>query len=93
MTFLLEDTVHRMTGLSARKFRLTDRGVIREGMSADLVIFDSQTVADVGTYQEPRRYPPGTDYVIVNGKVTADHGWHTGERGGKMLRQGKERTS
>jgi N-acyl-D-amino-acid deacylase len=84
---LLEDAVHRMTGLPSQKFRLTDRGVIREGAYADLVIFDSHTVADVGTYQEPRRYPPGIDYVIVNGKVTADHGRHTGERSGKMLRQ------
>lgn len=82
----LEEAVHRMTGLPARKFRLTDRGVIREGAYADLVVFDPQTVADVGTYQEPRRYPPGIDYVIVNGKITADHGRHTGERSGRMLR-------
>jgi N-acyl-D-amino-acid deacylase len=83
----LEDAVHRMTGLPAQKFRLTDRGVIREDAYADLVIFDSYTVADVGTYQEPRRYPPGIDYVIVNGRVTADHGQHTGEQNGRMLRQ------
>jgi N-acyl-D-aspartate/D-glutamate deacylase len=82
----LEDAVHRMTGLPAQKFRLTDRGVIREGAYADVVVFDPQTVADVGTYQEPRRYPPGIDYVIVNGKITADRGRHTGERGGRMLR-------
>jgi N-acyl-D-amino-acid deacylase len=85
--FSLEEAVHRMTGLPAQKFRLTDRGVIREGTYADLVVFDSQSVADVGTYQEPRRYPPGIDYVIVNGKITADHGKHTGERRGRMLRQ------
>jgi len=83
---LLEDAVHRMTGLPAQKFRLTDRGVVREGAYADLVVFDPQTVADVGTYQEPRRYPPGIDYVIVNGKVTADHGRHSGEKKGRMLR-------
>lgn len=83
----LEDAVYRMTGLPAQKFRLTDRGAIREGAYADLVIFDPRTVADVGTYQEPRRYPPGIDYVIVNGRITADHGRHTGERGGRMLRQ------
>lgn len=83
----LEDAVHRMTGLPSQKFRLTDRGVIREGAYADLVIFDSHTVADVGTYQEPRRYPPGIDYVVVNGKITADHERHTGERNGRMLRQ------
>lgn len=85
--FSLEEAVYRMTGLPAQKFRLTDRGVIREGAYADIVVFDPQTVADVGTYQKPRRYPPGIDYVIVNGKVTADHGRHTGERGGGMLRK------
>ena len=87
--FSLEEAVHRMTGLPAQKFRLTDRGVIREGAYADLVIFDPRTVADVGTYQEPRCYPPGIDYVIVNGKITADRGKHTGERSGRMLRQKK----
>jgi N-acyl-D-aspartate/D-glutamate deacylase len=85
----LEDAIHRMTGLPAQKFGLTGRGMIREGAYADLVIFDPQTVADVGTYQDPRRYPPGMDYVIVNGKVTADRGRHTGERNGRMLRQKK----
>jgi N-acyl-D-amino-acid deacylase len=85
--FSLEEAIHRMTGLPARKFRLTDRGVIREGAHADLVVFDPSTVADVGTYQDPRRYPPGIDYVVVNGKMTADHGRHTGERGGRMLRR------
>jgi N-acyl-D-aspartate/D-glutamate deacylase len=85
--FSLEEAIHRMTGLPAQKFRLTDRGVIRGGAYADLVVFDSSTVADVGTYQDPRRYPPGIDYVIVNGKMTADHGRHTGERGGRMLRR------
>jgi len=84
--FALEDAVFRMTGLPAQKFCLTDRGVIRAGAYADLVVFNPQVVADVGTYQEPRRYPPGIDYVIVNGKITADHGHHTGERSGRLLR-------
>ena len=83
----LEDAIHRMTGFPAQKFRLADRGVIRESACADLVVFDPQTISETGTYQEPRRYPPGIDYVIVNGKITADHGRHTGERSGKMLRK------
>ncbi len=84
--FSLEDAIHRMTGFPAQKFSFTDRGVIRPGAFADLVIFDPQTIAETGTYQDPRHYPPGVDYVIVNGKITADHGWHTGTRGGRMLR-------
>lgn len=83
----LEDAIFRMTGFPARKFRLTDRGLIREGAYADLVVFDPQVIAEVGTYQEPRQYPPGIDYVLVNGKITADHGRHTGERNGRLLRQ------
>jgi N-acyl-D-amino-acid deacylase len=85
----LEDAIHHMTGFPAQKFKLLDRGVIRAGASADLVVFDPSSIAEVGTYQDPRRYPPGIDYVIVNGKITADHGRHTGERGGKMLRRGR----
>jgi N-acyl-D-amino-acid deacylase len=84
--FSLEDAIYRMTGFPAQKFRLADRGVIREGAFADLVVFNLQTIAEVGTYQEPRCYPPGIDYVVVNGKITADHGRHTGERNGRMLR-------
>lgn len=87
--FSLEEAVHRMTGLAAQKFHLTDRGVIREGAYADLVVFDPHTIAEAGTYQEPRQYPSGIDYVIVNGKITADHGRHTRERNGRVMRQGR----
>jgi N-acyl-D-amino-acid deacylase len=85
--FSLEDAVYRMTGFPAHKFRLTDRGVIRVGAYADLVIFDAQTIAEGGTYQDPRHYPFGIDYVIVNGKVTVDRSTHTGERNGRRLRK------
>jgi len=91
--FSLEDAIHRMTGFPARKFKLTDRGVVREGAFADLVIFDQNVIAEVGTYQEPRQYPPGVDHVIVNGKVTVTHGKHSGRRGGRMLRFKKDGSS
>lgn len=83
----LEDAVHRMTGLSAEKFHLTDRGLIREGAYADIVVFDPHTIADVGTYQEPRRYPPGVSYVVVNGRTIVDRGQHTGVCNGRLLRR------
>ncbi len=82
----LEDAVHRMTGLSAEKFHLTDRGLIRAGAYADIVVFDPHTIADVGTYQEPRRYPPGVSYVVVNGRTAVDRGQHTGVCTGRLLR-------
>ena len=85
----LEDAVYRMTGFAAEKFHLTDRGIVREGAYADLVVFDPATVAEIGTYQQPRQYPLGIDYVVVNGKVTADHGRHTGQRNGLLLRHTK----
>lgn len=86
----LEDAVYRMTGFPAEKFHITDRGIIREGAYADLVVFDPETVAETGTYQHPRQYPPGIDYVLVNGHVTADHARHTGERNGRLLRHTQE---
>ena len=82
----LEEAVHRMTGLPAQKFRLRDRGLICDGSYADLVIFDPQTVADIGTYQEPRRHPPGIHSVIVNGTVTIEQGRHRGTCNGRLLR-------
>ena len=63
----LEEAVRKMTSLPAKKHRLADRGVLRAGAFADIVIFDPETIADVATYAEPRQYPAGIDYVIVNG--------------------------
>lgn len=83
----LEDAIYRMSGFPAQKFGLPNRGVIRPGAFADLVVFDAQTIAEAGTYQEPRQYPPGIDYVIVNGVITVDRGRHTGEQSGRMLRK------
>lgn len=82
----LEDAVQRMTGLSADKFHLTDRGFIRERVYADIVVFDPLTIADIGTYQEPRCYPPGVSYVLVNGRTVVDRGQHTGICNGRLLR-------
>ena len=82
----MEDAVQRMTGLSAEKFNLTDRGFIREGVYADIVVFDPLTIAEIGTYQEPRRHPPGVNYVLVNGRTVVARGQHTGVCNGRLLR-------
>ena len=81
----LPEAIKKMTSMPAAKVGLKDRGAIRTGNCADLVIFDPSTIADKATYTDPEQYPVGIDYVIVNGKVIVDHGAHSGELAGKLL--------
>ncbi|HEV7332144.1 MAG TPA: D-aminoacylase [Flavisolibacter sp.] len=81
----LEEAVRRMTSLPAQKFGLKDRGLLREGMAADVVVFDEKEVADLSTYEKPHAYSKGFRYVMVNGDVVVDEGKHTGVRSGKTL--------
>jgi len=85
----LATAVHRMTGMPAAKFQLLDRGVIRPGAFADLVVFDPARVEDVATYGEPRQAPAGIRAVYVNGTAVARDGRHTGARPGRGLRRGR----
>lgn len=89
----LEEAIRRMTSLPAQKFGFKDRGLLREGFKADIVIFDPATVADQATYEKPHAYSIGYSHVIVNGKVTINPKGHTGKRGGMILwGAGKEKT-
>ena len=83
----LEEAVHRMSGLPATTFRLPERGFIREGFHADLVLFNPAEVIDTATYAEPRQYPRGISHVFVNGVEVVRHGAHTGARPGRALRR------
>ncbi len=83
--FSLETAIHKMTGLPAQKLGLTDRGVIREGARADLVLFDYEKVHDRATYADPRNAPEGFRHVLVNGALTVRDGQHTGARAGRVL--------
>ena len=83
----LELAVHKMSGLTAQQLHFTDRGVIKEGLAADLVVFDPATVADRATFTDPFQYPVGIETVIVNGRVVLDNGRHTGERPGVVIRR------
>lgn len=78
--------IKKITSIAALKMRLQDRGTIREGNFADLVVFDFSTIADKATYTNSEQYPEGIDYVIVNGKTVIDHGNHSGELPGKILK-------
>jgi N-acyl-D-amino-acid deacylase len=82
----LEEAVRRVTHNAAQIIGIKDRGLIREGMWADVTVFNPDTIQAVGDYAEPRRYPKGIPYVIVNGKVAVDRGEHTGVLAGKVLR-------
>jgi N-acyl-D-amino-acid deacylase len=81
----LEEAVKKMTSVTAARFGLTDRGVVREGAWADLVLFDAETVIDRATFTDPHRYPEGIPYVVVNGIVVIDQGQHTGALPGRVL--------
>ncbi|MEO8470840.1 MAG: D-aminoacylase [Chryseolinea sp.] len=81
----MEEAIRRMTSLPAQKFRLRDRGLIREGMAADLVIFDEKTVGDKSTFTQPHAYSTGFRHVIVNGKTVIEDGLLTGTRSGTVL--------
>jgi N-acyl-D-amino-acid deacylase len=81
----LSQAIHKMTGMPARRLRLRDRGEIRVGAKADLVLFDARRVADAATYETPARYPEGIEHVIVNGRFVIKSGEHTGSLPGKVL--------
>jgi N-acyl-D-amino-acid deacylase len=83
----LEECVKHLTGNAARRLRLRDRGLIRTGYAADLVLFEAETVRDNATYEEPRRQATGIEYVFVNGVATLADGEHTGALAGRALRR------
>ena len=84
-TITLEEAVRKMTSLPARTLGIKDRGMIREGMWADIVVFDPLTVGDKATYEDPQQYPEGIEYVIVNGKIVIAKGEHQKVLPGKVL--------
>lgn len=85
--FTLEEAINKATGAPAKKFGIPGRGVLQTGNFADVVIFDADTIKDVGVFGDPHHYPEGIDAVIVNGQVVVDHGEHTGNLPGLILRK------
>jgi len=82
----LEDAIRKFSALPAQRMRLTDRGVLKAGMWADVVVFDPATIKDVATFAEPNQLSQGMEYVLVNGAPVIDQGKMTGARPGKVLR-------
>jgi len=84
-TIRLEEAIRKMTSLPAQRFRLMERGLVRPGMWADIVVFDAKTVRDAATFEKPHAYAEGFAFVLVNGEVVIEGGKHTGARPGQVL--------
>src|SRR5207247_8686394 len=83
----LEEAIRKFSALPAQRMRLTDRGVLKAGMWADVVIFDPATVKDVATFENPNQLSHGMQYVMVNGVPVIDEGKMTGALPAKVLRR------
>ena len=84
--FSLEEAIRKMTGSIAARFGLWDRGLVRPGLLADVVIFDAERLVNRATYLRPHRYPSGFRSVLLNGQVILHNGELTGIRAGRLLR-------
>ncbi len=83
----LEEAIRRMTLMPASRMGIQDRGLLFEGMKADITVFDPENLKDLGTFEKPHVYPEGISTVIVNGAVTVNNGEHTGALKGKILKK------
>ena len=88
----LPEAIRKMTSFPAQRLGIPDRGILRDGFKADIVIFDADHVKTRATKRRPRVYPEGIPYVLVNGKVVVDDGKHTGVFAGRPLKRGRPRT-
>jgi N-acyl-D-amino-acid deacylase len=84
-TIRLEEAIRRMTSLPAQKFQLHDRGLLREGMAADILIINEKAVNDAATFARPHAFSKGFQFVIVNGELVVENAKHTGVRSGQAL--------
>ena len=82
----LEDAIRKFSALPAQRMRLIDRGVLKKGMWADVVVFDPETISDVATFDDPNRLSKGMDDVLINGTLVIESGKMTGALPGKVLR-------
>jgi N-acyl-D-amino-acid deacylase len=88
----LPDAIRKMTSFPAQRLGLPDRGLLRDGFKADVVVFDAGTVKAPATRREPKQFPIGIEYVLVNGRVVVEAGRHTGVLAGRALRRGRPTT-
>ena len=84
----LEEAIRKMTALPAEHFRFAQRGLLKEGYAADVVVFDPATVRDTATFERPHGFAAGVPHVLVNGVPVVRDGEHTGAKAGQVLRGG-----
>jgi N-acyl-D-amino-acid deacylase len=84
-TITLEDAIRRMTSLPAQRFRIDNRGLLRVGYAADVLVFDEKTVSDKATYERPHAYSVGFQWVVVNGVLTVEKGVHNEAKSGQII--------
>jgi N-acyl-D-amino-acid deacylase len=82
----LEQAIRKMASFPAQRFGLAGRGILQDGMKADIVVFSPVTVNGLATFAEPKQFPSGIEYVLVNGKIVVAKGKHTGTLPGEPLR-------
>ena len=85
----LPEAIRKMTSYPAQRLGIPDRGILRDGFRADIVVFDYEEISAPATRSQPKQFSTGVDYVIVNGEVVVDHGGHTGAHPGRALRKGQ----
>jgi dihydroorotase/N-acyl-D-amino-acid deacylase len=85
----LEEAVRKMSSFPARRIGLADRGVLRAGMKADVVVFNPATIVDRATFEKPHQYAEGVSAVVVNGQLALADGKTTGARAGRVLKKGQ----
>jgi len=85
--FSLPDAIKKMTSMPAAQMHMNDRGIVAPGKKADLVVFDSEKVRDIATFDEPHRFATGVEHVLVRGEPVIENGKHTGARPGKIIRK------
>jgi N-acyl-D-amino-acid deacylase len=83
----LEEAIRRMTSMPGTRLGLKDRGLIKEGLWADITVFDPEKIKENSSFNNPHQYPDGIQHVIVNGELTIENGKHTGNLAGKILRK------
>lgn len=85
--FTLPEAIRKVTSFPAQILGISDRGILKEGNWADIVLFDPETIGDTATYEEPEIYPEGIQHVFVNGKLVVDQQSLTGDLPGRVLRR------